>query len=201
MLVSHYPPDFNNMLDSSLPNFSSFCHLLRCVLWWMQDNDLTLLKHTNIFSSTTGWIFDIVLTEIRSCSVKWSNIIHATREIWPIRRTKVNMLIDFRLININRWDSPTPVTRRRNEASTTLLFFFTSGWDTHLQKILFSSNCFSDAFVWLTGLCVHTHSSVQKAVWQSSGCWKTTGSCSKTNLRGRCRGNSNKSYFIPWSWG
>lgn len=32
MLVPHYPPDFNNMLDSSLPNFSSFWHLLRCVL-------------------------------------------------------------------------------------------------------------------------------------------------------------------------
>lgn len=34
-----------------------------------------------------------------------------------------------------RWcDLPTPVTRRRNEARTTLLFFFTRGWDVHLRK-------------------------------------------------------------------
>lgn len=31
-------------------------------------------------------------------------------------------------------DSPTPVMKRRNEATTALGFFLTSGWDTHLQK-------------------------------------------------------------------
>lgn len=43
-----------------------------------------------------------------------------------------------------RWcDLPTPVTRRRNEARTTLLFFFTRGWDVHLRKTagFFVSHC------------------------------------------------------------
>lgn len=47
-------------------------------------------------------------------------------------------------------------------------------------------------------LCVRTHSIVQKAVWQSSRCWRTIGSCSKTKLQGRCGENGNKSHFIPW---
>lgn len=47
MLVPHYPPDFNNMLDNSLPNFSSFCISLDVfsggyrTMIWLLSNTLT----------------------------------------------------------------------------------------------------------------------------------------------------------------
>lgn len=66
-------------------------------------------------------------------------------------------MIELRLINkINNcaYDSPTPVMRRRNDARTTLLFFLTSGCDTHLQKYIVFSHWISFACL-LMYFCVY----------------------------------------------
>ena len=46
-------------------------------------------------------------------------------------------------------------------------------------------SCVSE-WVYVFELFERTRSSVQKAVWQNSRCWRTTGSCSKTESQGHC---------------
>lgn len=80
--------------------------------------------------------------------------------------------------------------RRRNEARTTLRFFFTNGCDTHLWRHfslkllqLWQWGC---VCVCVQYVCERTRSSVQKAGWLNSRCWRTTESYSKTGWPGHC---------------
>ena len=55
-MVHNYPPRFNNALDSSSSNFSIFSNLLSCFIH-NNYNKLTILKQSNIFSTTIGHVF------------------------------------------------------------------------------------------------------------------------------------------------